>query len=271
MSFNYEGFFSKEVEGLSEDIYDSNRKLFVILKEYNKLGHKLKFDLKIHNNNAQEVTVSGLFILILNNLYSIYELTLRGLTKDAKIILRTMVEKLIILKYCSLEYKNSVQYLQQDELNRLKWMNTISENKIKGFSGGVLQSVTKEEIIELKAKIEESNIKKLPKLEDLSQIVGLEEMYSYVYRLCSSEIHANPSTIESLFLIGSNNEINTIKWYPDIEEVKNDSNLILVPCIDIVDKVISVLIKLYEVDNLENYEKEFSLLNNKFNDSLNPI
>src|SRR5690625_4734034 len=146
MSINYEGFLSDEIIEVEKRIYEYNKAYFDLVELYNNFSHKLKFKIKIHRFNAQEVTVSGLFILILNSVNSIYFLTKKGLINDAKILTRTLAEKTIIMKYCSLYYKNSMQYSNQSEYNRLKLLHAIRGNNIRGFSDHLINSVDFEKI-----------------------------------------------------------------------------------------------------------------------------
>ncbi|MFD2045999.1 DUF5677 domain-containing protein [Ornithinibacillus salinisoli] len=262
MSFNFEGYLSEETKILSKDIYHNNKEYFNLVKDYNELCHRFKFNIEIHDKNAQEVSISGLYILLLNSLASIYELTLRGLTSDAKVVIRSMVEKLIKLKFCSLDYSNAIQYIQQDEIKRLKWMRIIKENKIKGFSEQVTQSISEDDIKIMHDHLKKHKIKALPNLEVLSKEVGLEELYSYVYRLFSEEIHANPRTIEDLFEYNEKNDIRTVKWYPDVKKLLPEIRLILMTSIDIIDKTLNILFDLYNTkDKKDPRTTQYMMLN----------
>lgn len=264
ISINYEGFLSDEIIEVEKRIYENNKAYFNLIERYNRFSHKLKFKINIHRHNMQEITVSGLFILILNSINSIYFLVKKGLINDAKILTRTIAEKTIKMKYCSLNYKNSIQYFYQSELRRLTLLYAIKDNRIKGFSDELINSINLEMIDEVKSNIEKNNIAKLPSTEDLAAITGLPDLYSYTFRLFSDDVHANPQILDNFFQTDKNNEITQINWYPNLNR-NAEIRIILITCVDIMDKCLNVIFELFDSDGkLKLNNIEYSKMRDMF-------
>ncbi|GEL78467.1 DUF5677 domain-containing protein [Tenuibacillus multivorans] len=259
MSFNYEGYLSEQVKQIEIEIHQKNQTFFSLYEDYNKFAHRLKFKLNIHSHNVQEIAVSGLYILTLNSFNSIYILAKKGLVNDCKSLTRALVEKLINLKFCALHYDNSIQYVNQNEFRRLKFLNIIKDNKFKGLNDEITESIDFfDEISKMKAHIAKKDIKEIPTVEELANMVGYPDLYSYVYRIFSDEIHANSKVIEKFFSLNEDEEIETLKWYPDLENIHDDVRLVLITCMDMLDRVLNIVFELFDIeDGLDESSKEY--------------
>lgn len=261
MSLEYEGYLSEEIDELGKIIFNNSRKGFDLLKKINNYSHSLKYQLDIHNTNIQEISVTILFVSLINSLSSLNFLLQKGLIDDSKIILRIMLEKTIKLKYLCLDYEHARHYVLESERERLKLMNVVLSNP-DVFSEEVKQSITEEERDLLKKEILENNIPEKKSIEELSKLTGMQLYYQNVYRILNTNVHSNFKSIERKLGFNSNNEVISINWIFPPEDLKNEVDILLFTANTLACTGIESVIDLFEVNDkgIEVLVKELKAL-----------
>ncbi len=133
MSFEKEGFLGQEAEQYKSKIINDNQELFNLCFELNTLAHGSKYDLQIHNQEAQEMILGCLLIRLLNNFQGIAMLSNYGLVIEAKILLRSMLETLFILKICCEDKDFINKYIKSDQVYRYRLLNIPENNPVRNL------------------------------------------------------------------------------------------------------------------------------------------
>lgn len=253
MTINEKGYLSKDIYKIKREILKENSEYFKLARQTNKYVHNLKFKIKVNNQNAQEILTSTLCISLLESLSSIYILLSSGLITDSKVILRSMLEKTIKLKYIVLSYENAIEYIQQDEINRLKFMNVILNDKSNSFNKAIKENVSQQERDLLRKKIEEQDIPKPKSLEFLAEKTGMISYYNYVYRILSSNVHSDSRSIEDYLKFDEKYKITQLKWLSVFRDINEDIKTIMYTAITLM---------LLGIESLNNI---FSIEDSKFN------
>jgi len=246
MDFNEEGFlgtaisdFTKAVESRYSDFFDACNKI-------NKLAQGLKFELQIHNKDGREVLVATLFLRILNAYQAIILVTKLGLIVEAKVVLRSAIESLFILRLLSQDRKFLTEYVGSDEVRRLKWMNVALDSKSTLFDK-LRDHATSALREELKGKIDKNQWKEL-KTIDVASRAGLKEMYDTDYRLLSEEVHTLPISMEYLLGADEDGDIRTFEWGPTDKGI----DYVLFTAIRVLFISLVALAELFELNKAED-------------------
>ncbi len=258
MSVDQEGYLSNEINKIEEQLKGANHKYFDLAKRVNKFAHKSKYKLNIGRTNGQEITVASLFISTLESYNSVYILLSKSLLKDAKVILRSMLESTFIMKYVTLSEEKTMRYHTSYEKTRLKLMNVILNDTKETYSDLLKSSITEEERDELKKSIEENDYKDLPPIEQIADEVGLLSYYNNVYRLLNSDVHSSPVSLNRFIRTDENSEVTDLEWFSYFNHINPEIRLTLYTAITLVVLCLDLLYEFFELetDDLEPIVKE---------------
>ena len=185
MDFNEKGFLGTVILNFARSVDVCYVQFFEASAKINELAQAVKFELKVHNKDGQEVLAASLFLRVLNGFQATVILSRLGLINDAKVVLRGALESLFILKLLCKDEKFLAEYVGSDEVRRLKWMNVASQNKSALFSEvRTYATLIVRQELEEKIKIKTNDWKEL-KAIDIARRAGLLEMYETDYRLLS--------------------------------------------------------------------------------------
>lgn len=259
MSINYEGYLSHEIEKIQQDILNKHGEYFELALNINKLCHTIKFELNVRSKHIQEVTAATLFVSLLESFDSVYILLSRGLVADSNVLLRSMLEKTLRLKYIALDYDNSIAYYKAYELQRLKLMNVVLNDKHGIYTEEVKKSISKRDLQELKKKINDERISDLPSNEELAKLTGLEMFYGYAYRLLNDYVHSNASLVERL-LEAEEGEIKSLHWFAYFKDISDDIRTIAFSIMYLLLAGSESVLELFEIGKEEilNTQKELT-------------
>lgn len=265
MSIDKEGYLSKDIHEIEARIIQNSENYFRLLKKINKHSHLLKFQLNIHKDNIQQLTAALLFISLNDSLSSIYLLTSKGLLSDSNVILRSMLEKTIKLKYICKTYENAWEYIYRSETNRLKLMNVILNNP-EVFSEEVKKGISNLMRDQLKKEIEEKGIPKEKRIEELAKQTNMEIYYHNVYRITSSDVHSDFKSIEKKMFFNEENEVVSINWMSLPDNITQDVEATLFTAISLVCHGIETINDLFEINDktIVEFVKEVDTLRPKY-------
>ncbi|RDU38915.1 hypothetical protein DRW41_05000 [Neobacillus piezotolerans] len=248
MSINEEGYLSEEMNEIEKEILHDNYKYFNIARRLNILGHSLKFKLNIHQQDAQEITAATLYVSLLESFNSIYILTSKGLIVDANILLRSLLEKTLRLKYVSMTYENAIHYHMASEKERLKLLNSIHNAKEGVFSNEVRSTITKEEIDNLKERIDLEGVKELPSNEVLARMTGLEMIYQNAYRILNSYVHTNATLINKFVNTNEKGMITDLNWFSHFNNNSSEVEQVMFSTLYLIITATETIIELFELE-----------------------
>jgi hypothetical protein len=226
MSFEKEGFLSQEAEEYKSKVINDNQGLFHLCFELNTLAHGFKYDLQVHNQDAQEMILGCLLIRLLNNFQGIVILTNYGLVIEAKILLRSMLETLFILKICCEDKDFINKYIKSDQVYRYKLLN-IPENNPDRIFDALREYATKDIKKQVKENIKVDNIKEF-EIYELAEKAGLKSHYDSAYRLLCNTSHSGVRSLEEYLVLDEKREVQILNSGP----IEKDFDLVLITAMD---------------------------------------
>jgi len=220
--FNEKGYLGEEIRHLQESVKERYQMSFNLLEDLNLYSQSKKSIIKANSEDGQQVISMSLFARILNGVQSVQILSTYGLTQDARVILRSLLEGFFILAKIVKDKSFVQEYVNEDEINRLILME--SSRKYSGpLFASVREIATDDSIKSLREK-KDKGIRRI-NIETLAKDVGLPEFYDSLYRLLSVDVHCRVRSLEQYVRTDSEGEIRDVDWGPQYEDV--DLNLII--------------------------------------------
>lgn len=248
MSINEEGFLSEEIKRYQDHIVSKYQSFFTLGKEVNQFAHKIKYELAIHNEDVQQMIAACALIKLHNNFQSIYILCTYGLIIDAKIILRSMLEILFILKLSCKDSKFVKKYVKADQIYRQKLLNAAKNNP-DGVFDEARQYATEEVLNKLKLDIETNKIQGLG-IEQLAKDAGMKAHYDSAYRLLCNPAHSGARSLESYLMFDENKKVSGLNFGP----TDSDIDLVMITAIDNLCIGLASILNFFKIDKTSDLE-----------------
>lgn len=239
-----DGFLDDKMQYNIKFIKNKYKEEIELLYKFNKLSYKIIDGYKGKNVTSENEHIFPAFVH-LNKLYQSAVIMLEyGLISSSKIILRSMIEISIQIKYIFLD-ENNIRKLEKNMIKEaLKKIKYIEEKEICNvFQKEYLEKNKKE----LNLKMEQFNkdeIKSAPNFREMCEMVNCINVYLYYKCLCEPT-HGGFSTVRSLNYFSDKGLI--INGNEDYSDFKENS----LQVIDVLNIVLEEMIKKYE-PNLEN-------------------
>lgn len=249
MDFNEKGFLGIAITEFTVSIESRYKEFFQACSSVNELAQAVKFDLQVHSQDGQEVLAATLLIRVLNGFQGVVLMMRYGLSYEAKILLRGIVETLFILKLTCDQQDFFMEYFGSDQVQRLKWMNIARQSKDPHFDS-LRQYATDARVQELTDEIARGGHKKLEP-EPIARRAGLQTMYDTDYRILCEEVHTLPRAIQHVWTSDENSDPVQFNWGPSDESIK----YVLFTAIRVLFIALVSATKLFEVDKTEELTK----------------
>ncbi|MCC2642734.1 MAG: hypothetical protein K0S45_3147 [Nitrospira sp.] len=217
MDFNEKGFLGTSIDDFSKSVQVRYSKFFELSHQINELAHAIKFELKVHNRDHQEFLAAALFLRLLNGFEAVVILGIKGLLFEAKVVLRSVIETLFILKLLCEEEAFALEYLGSSKAQSLKWMNIAHENQDSNFES-LRQYATPEVMEALRAEIKQHGLKKL-EVEPVAKRAGLHHFYSTQYRLLCEQVHCLPISLDPFMVQDNDGDLSSFDGGPKHDEI----------------------------------------------------
>jgi len=120
MSFEDEGFLSRELDALREHILSNHAKHFDLAKRVNIFCQRAQARLKVYNRDPQQLTATCLMLKIFEDVQGALILLESGLASQSRSLLRVATEALIILAKVATSEEFFKAYVLTGERERLK-------------------------------------------------------------------------------------------------------------------------------------------------------
>lgn len=211
---NEEGFLSEHLEPYRQRIRAKHQPHYALVFETNKLCQRVKFQMLVHSRDGQEVFGAALFIKLLADVQAAVLLLERGLSSQARSLLRVAIEALIILGKLSKSYEFVEAFIRLGEQQRLRLVRAIQRN-----ASPDLDSIRLEISEEIIRDIEQI-VGDIPNegLEQWARELGLQQFYDVNYRLFSNDVHSKPRALEHYLEVNSDGEYAVINWGPQLSD-----------------------------------------------------
>src|SRR5258706_8288982 len=258
--FNELGYLGDGIREFRETVVQNHKELFGLLFNLNTYSQKKKFEITVDSDNGQQVLSVSLLAKILNDIQSVYILSMYGLTQQGRIVLRSALESFFLLAKIAKDPKFVSTFIEADEINRLKLMNAANTHSHPVFND-LKKYATPTVIDTLKKDIAMRDIKPI-NLRTIAEDTGLGVYYDTVYRLLSLDVHSTVRSLEDYVATGVDGELKSFEWAPR----DNDVPSTLALAIDIHLRswgAITALFKLEIRTDLQEFTKQLEALQRK--------
>ena len=220
MSIDYYGYLGKDIEKYKEEYFKKYKEIFILYKEINHFLQKIKFKLKVKDNNIQDICILPLFIKSLETFQAIYVLLRNCIFNDAESLTRILFEGMINLGYCAKGENECEQYIAKEIKNKIKMINAAEQHP-EEFPEELFQ---RQPLGDRKKELEENLIgigePKNVSIEYMTRELDLGKLYQVLYRLVSNEVHSNPESLNKYCRVGEDGYIKEFNFGPKIEKNK---------------------------------------------------
>ncbi len=248
MSLDKKGFLSTELENWKKQDNKNFDVYFKLFSDFNEFAQTLAFQLKIHDDNSDELFITCLYIRCLSTYQAIFILLENGMLNEAKVLLRTLIEILFQIVAICKNKDFSKEYIYQDSINRkilvkktLKYNEEAKKNKVELDLNELLQKV--------ELDIKNNSIKEF-KTIDYAKKANLLDFYYTAYALLSSTVHANSRDIESHLLFDKQGIVTSFNWGPADKGIE----LLLFTGIETIYIILSNLIEKFNLKKNTGYQ-----------------
>ena len=251
------GFLSKDISKYKAVHRKNNEQIFKICEDLNKYAHDTMWKIKVSNEYLPEILSACAFVRTLSNFQSVVILSEYGLSNEAKIILRSLVEAMFLMVAIEKDREYSVKIIEQDILERERTYKAIKRNIVAGIHK--LEKPTLDEVEDkiriIQQEISDKGIKNINKRE-MSIAADLESFYDTIYHLLSGSVHINPRDLEQYLGLTEERKIKDIKWGPDEKDIED----ILFAAVEVMIFVLKSISNMFEITldgNWETIHKEY--------------
>ena len=194
LDFIANGYLAGNITPVAKDFDKKYSEYFNFLTSLNKCGQRLSYNLVYPRGDSSKIVSAMLYAHVLSTYQAIVLLSKKGMKHQVKILFRGLLEALFPLVAISKEASFVNRYLESDDIQSLKDMNSlISTCKKRKVHGKELENI-KKLAKEQKKKNDASGPKKLT-AQDAADAAELRHLYDPVYGELSSAAHATPRSL----------------------------------------------------------------------------
>ncbi|GLQ52488.1 DUF5677 domain-containing protein [Dyella flava] len=209
------GFLSSEIQGVVEQARDENKELFDQLYRVNDYALSIQRRLVVEPEDVQGLVVATFFSRTINSVQASVILLERGLSSQAKVVLRAAMESLFGLRAC-LDSEFCERLVVADAVKRKKHFRKAEQLVQRGVVPDADGVLTEDSLAQIEADIAETNSRDLT-TADIAKAAGLHDWYLGVYAMFSASVHTTVRDLTEYMLVGDNGEIAGLTNSPDLK------------------------------------------------------
>jgi hypothetical protein len=210
--YQHNGFLGDDIKLWMDDNRQHYGDIFDLAEKLNSDCYSALGKAKPHNEDKRELIVSCLFPRTMELFQGTYLLVSRGMVPSSNIMLRSLIETMFVLVAVAKDNAALDAYILNDEMERLRIVNKILEDKSETFSEVPIEEARRIKT-ELQKNIQGKQIKKY-KTEDFAKKAELHDWYLTVYAVTSHSVHAAVKDMEQYLDLGQNDKVKSIKFIP---------------------------------------------------------
>lgn len=241
MSVNESGFLSPEIELYRRSIRQRHAEYFNLVVRASQCCHAAKTKFQVHNKDGQKIFAVGLFLKLTTDVEAGTLLLERGLTSQARSLLRVATEGSIILAKICEQYEFARVYAIMAEQERLKLIKGI-RNDGRAEHGKLRTRLTDSLVKSIEATVAGQPTKDLKRW---ATDVNMAPIYLRQYRLFCADVHSGANSLTNFFILGAAGEVTGIKWGPELED---DCHGELLEAVRLLLTGLGLAAKLFKVD-----------------------
>jgi hypothetical protein len=247
---NVEGFLSAEIVNYEKRTQRSYPALLKYYEDINRFGQDTIFKIKIERSLLYQWCLAALFLRALSNFQAIYILSIKGMTSEARILLRTLTEIQYIVIAIQRNHDIAKDYLGQEAIESKRLFKNV-----KKWPEQLPESIKVQEIIdkldELNKEIHTHKIRKYT-ISNWAESANMLPNYETYYGLLCLSSHANIADVRKHFVLDESGILSTFKWGPDVESVPETMLSTLQTMLQIIESIG----KSFEVDISETMQQK---------------
>jgi hypothetical protein len=205
MSFDTQGFLDKDMDILSNAIFNKNIDIFNFCYKVNEFGHKVKAEMKIDLDNSQHLVICLFFIRILRIFQTTVILSKLGLNSEAKIIVRSSLEATFVLLSVKEDKGFADKLIETDLVDLRKYLET-NKSQVSDDNDDLY------ELIKNRAEKKYHAIVWAKRSDKLTT-------YDLAYRSLSRDVHNHIITLKG-DLLETEGYTNKLIYKPDDKDIK---------------------------------------------------
>lgn len=217
-TFQDQGYLSDEVPEMERIIRHLFAHPFNVSLKVNAVAHTVLTEAVVDPEDMQKVLAVCMMMRLLEGHQSIHVLCSKGLTVSSKVILRSNIEALVLLKYVAASEDNFRRYVASDQVQRKKWLNIIMNDTSGAFSDELRKGISEKVLNEIDESISAFQASDL-KIEQLAKDVGLHQLYQTAYRMLSYDVHVLPRSLEKYWILDSADQVVAMNFTPKNEDI----------------------------------------------------
>ncbi|MED5016489.1 DUF5677 domain-containing protein [Paenibacillus chibensis] len=198
-------------------IIEDNKIAFDTCYELNQYTQEHKLNIPVEVNDVKQLIAASLLIRIHNGFQSVVILSQSGLETEAKIISRTILESLFVLRAISIDDENVDLFIKTDKAKREKWIKNMIKHKETVYLD-LKSSINEQEYQDLKEEIKQEGIKDVD-VHEWAEKADLKVYYAYGYKVLNSEVHTDIRTLQKYLEI-ENDEIIGLDCLPRTMDIR---------------------------------------------------
>lgn len=259
VSLNDQGFLSDDIAHFQHHIRNRHAKYFDLIHRVNTFCQQAKHRPSIDNLDGREMIAACIMIKILNDLQAAILLVERGLTSQARTLIRVGLEAFFILaNICRVDdFRRS--FILSDQVACLRLLRAIRDNQ-SVLLEEVRSHVTPELISQLDQEVKENGITE-ERVMELARRVNLMNFYDGPYRLFSQDVHTSPRVLEKYGVFDQSGALVSFTWGPQTDDL--EAELTIIPRIMILAfALVNEMFDLRLDETLASFDAELRPLEN---------
>ncbi len=248
------GFLSDEIECVVEKAWSENTELFDQLYRVNDHALSIQRQLVIAPEDAQGLVVATFFSRTITSIQASVILIERGLSSQAKVVLRAAMESLFGLRAC-LDDEFCERLVAADAVKRKKHFRKAEQLVQRGVIPDVDGVLTEDTLALIEADIAETNARDLT-TADIAKAAGLHDWYLGVYAMFSASVHTTVRDLTEHLLVDDLGEVAALFNGPDLKACAG----LLICAIEQMLMASTAAAAHFGFDHLEYWEREYEAL-----------
>ena len=216
-SFTEDGFLSSEIDDRVTWFRSTYPEWFNLVSSVNRFAWQLQYSLSVKTDDAQSLVCGTLYVRALSNYQGAVLLIQRGMSSQARILLRCLLESVFSLVAVSKHKELANDFIKADEIQRMKMLNKVERWRGENLRQVAADAQTKQTKEDLKRVIEEIGAKNIH-VEEMAKKAELLDWYLTAYAVFSGAVHSSVRDLEHELALDSSRNIVSLKNQPSYEE-----------------------------------------------------
>jgi hypothetical protein len=248
------GFLSDEIQSVVEHAWNRNKDLFDQLYRVNDHALSIQHRVVVAPEDMQGLVVATFFSRTINSIQASVILIERGLSSQAKVVLRAAMESLFGLRAC-LDEEFCERLVAADAVKRKKHFRKAEQLVQKGVIPDVNGVLTEDLLAQIEADIAETNARDITTAE-IAKAAGLYDWYLGMYAMFSASVHATVRDLTEYMRVDDKGELTALANGPDLEACAG----LLICAIEQMLMASTAAAAHFGFDHIEYWEREHEAL-----------